>query len=871
MPPLIVGLAILAVGIAAAPATIASILIGIGSSLVLGSVSRALIKKPKASNFLYDAGSRTVSVRQPAPPWRVIYGACRVGGIFSFLHVTGTKGEFFHIIYTLAGHQLNSIGTMYFDGVAVPLDGSGDATGTYAGYVHAVKHTGDPADSAQPFPDLQTAAPTQWTANHLQRARAKVWVRFKWNQDLFPNGLPNVTFDVQGRKVYDPRGPTTAYSNLAALCINDYLTNVTFGPKVDYATKIDETQLIAAANTCDEAVALKAGGTEDRYTINGMFETSEPPRDVLNQMGFAMAGRVVYAGGKWFIHAGSYLTPAVDIAEGDLRGPIKVRTRLSRREMFNGVKGLYLSAANDWQPSDFPTVDGAAYLAQDGNVRAWKDIGMAFTTSIATAQRIGKIELERARRQFTVELPCGLAMYQVQPPEVVRVSNTRFTWTSKTFEVVKSALEVFEDDEGAPAVGTLLTLRETDASVFSWTPATDEKDANTPPALTFPDTKIVAPPTGLALNSGATTALLRTDGVRITRIKATWTAPADEFVTSGGRIVFQYKKSADATWLPAGPAPGASVEHYIAGVYDGVDYDVRCWAVNAVGAKSTTASVTNHTVSGPIAVSANTSYRPLSNPLTASDVGASATINIAAFTMRSAGVDLSINSGAVSSLSFDTLYYVYYTDSDFNGGTVTFSAATTKEDALNGVARFFVGSIVTPKDGGSDTIGNDDGGSLAQGGMTTYYYYSTNTPLTGGNGAIVSGANANDRNTSTKASLSVTANEAANNAQITLKLTTPPEVVGGKYKSAKVKVRTAVPTNDSDGGTNVVYVSKDSDYFYQLAPGSTRALQVDSLDLAGERIPSPETQVRFQVQTGAEHTSGDIILEVYEAWIEVVI
>ena len=719
MPRLIAGVAAIVAGVIIAPFApgVGAALMGIGASMVLGAAAHALTKKPKPFNLLYDAASRTVSVRQPAPPWRVIYGACRVGGIFSFFHVTGSSGEFFHVVYTLAGHQLNSIGAMYFDGVEVPLDGSGDATGTYAGYVHAIKSVGDPAETTQPFADLQTAAPTKWTANHLQRGRAKVWVRFKWNQDLFPNGVPNVTFDVQGRKVYDPRGPTTAYSNLAALCINDYLTNVAFGLGVDYATKIDETQLIAAANICDEAVALKAGGDEDRYTINGSFDTSEPPRDVLNQMGFAMAGRVVYAGGKWFIHAGSYLTPAVDITEGDLRGSIKARTRLSRREMFNGVKGLYLSAANDWQPTDFPTVDGAAYLAQDGNVRAWKDISLAFTTSIATAQRIAKIELERARRQVTVELACSLGMYQIQPPEVIQLSNTRFGWTSKTFEVVKSALEVYEDDEGAPAVGTLLTVRETDATVFSWTAATDEKDANTPPALTFPDTKTVAPPTGLALNSGGTTALLRTDGVRITRIKATWTAPADEFVTSGGRIVFQYKKSADSVWLPAGSAPGASVEHYIAGVDDGVDYDVRCWAVNAVGAKSTTASVTNHTVSGPIAVSANTSYRPLSNPLTATDVGASATINIAAFTMRSAGVDLSINSGAVASLSFDTLYYVYYTDSDFNGGTVTYSAATNQGDALNGVARFFVGSIRTPVDAGGDTIGNNNGGVGAQGGL----------------------------------------------------------------------------------------------------------------------------------------------------------
>jgi len=143
-------------------------------------------------------------------------------------------------------------------------------------------------------------------------------------------------------------------------------------------------------------------------------------------------------------------------------------------------------------------------------------------------------------------------------------------------------------------------------------------------------------------------------------------------------------------------------------------------------------AVTNHTVTGAPLVSGNASYRPLSNPLTATDAGATATVSIAAFTMRVAGTDLSINSGSITALSFSTLYYIYYTDSDFNGGTVTYAATTTKENALAGADRFFVGSILTPADGTPDNIGNGDGGSGAQSGRAHVQYPSANAATAGG-------------------------------------------------------------------------------------------------------------------------------------------
>lgn len=146
------------------------------------------------------------------------------------------------------------------------------------------------------------------------------------------------------------------------------------------------------------------------------------------------------------------------------------------------------------------------------------------------------------------------------------------------------------------------------------------------------------------------------------------------------------------------------------------------------------------------ATGAGLSYRPLSNPLTATDAGASATVSVAAFTQRVAGKgDISVSSGSVTALSYSTLYYVYYDDANLAGGGVTFSATTTKENALNAGGRFFVGSITTPAAGASNTIGNNDGGTGVQSGVIANTYptsfggtFDTSSSI-GGNGLSTPG------------------------------------------------------------------------------------------------------------------------------------
>jgi len=270
----------------------------IGTSII-GGLQYFGVLGPKTSNLklppvLTSSQGRQITARQAAAPRRVVYGACRAGGIETFMEARGGANDWMMRVVTLAGHELQEIGTMYFDGVAVPVDGNGDATDApYVGLIHVEKAMGTDGQAA--IAGLVADCPDKWTSNHRQRGCAHVYIRMKFDpKDGALNNWPNVTFDLKGAKLYDPRTATTIYSSNAALAISNYLCalRTRYGVGADYATEINEDSLIAAANICDEQVAVVGSPVayENRYEINGIFDTSVLPGEMLRQMQAAMGG-----------------------------------------------------------------------------------------------------------------------------------------------------------------------------------------------------------------------------------------------------------------------------------------------------------------------------------------------------------------------------------------------------------------------------------------------------------------------------------------------------------------------------------------------------------------------------------------------------
>lgn len=580
MPSVATAIAIAVSGGGFAVPTAGALLFGkiaVGVAVAIGTsvLAAALTKKPKlpdAGSFQQELRDRTITARQPVSPRRFVYGEIRSGGIYTFIHTTGSSNEFLHLVIVCAGHEIDAFTGLYFDGELIPVDGNGEATGTYAGFARVKYNLG--TDDQEAFPDLVAEAPDKWTTAHRQRGCASAYVRLKYDGDKYPNGIPAITFGMRGKNdIYDPRTDTRGYSTNAALCVADYLSTNRGGLEAVYGDQILESDLIESANVCDELVAINNDSPttfEDRYAVNGTFTLDKSPYDILLGLAGAMAGQVVAQGSLWSVQAGFYRAPVMTLTEGDFIGSISTSTLISRENGFNSVRGTFAGPDTDWQPDDFPAVSVPAYVTADNGVETWNDITLSYTSSPYAAQRIARVILEENRRQIVVSVPAKTKAYRLQPGDTVEITLARYGWTSKTFRVKSSALTLGD------TVSVNLDLQETDANVYAWTTA-DQQEYEPAPTTDLPNPFNVGAPGVSVTDSIITTA----SGTPATVMEITLTAAADAFVTE---YEVQYKLASQTEYILVGRSSG--LEYDIENAIDGATYDIRARSINAVGAKS---------------------------------------------------------------------------------------------------------------------------------------------------------------------------------------------------------------------------------------------------------------------------------------------
>lgn len=436
------------------------------------------------------------------------------------------------------------------------------------------KNLGADTYGTQPFPDFVAESGGYWTATDCQDGHTKLYLRFA--VAALDGALPAISAVVQGMLHYDPRTTTTAYSANNALAVSSYLCNTEFGLGATFADEIESDALEAAANLCDESVSLAAGGTENRYTCNGSFLTSERPGDIIEKLLGSMAGRAAHISDRWHLFAGGYEAPTVTLDEKELIAAIDIDPMPDNNEWANGAKGVFVDPENGYQPTDFPAVTSATYLSQDGSVRRWADLDLtSFTNSSPMAQRLAKIELLRRRNGLRFKGTWRLSAWRALTARTVAVDFDKYGWSGQVFEITASNFVIIPgDDDAGPALGVELDMRITSAEIYDW--GTDEEQAQ-PAAQTtqlpnpFEVPAVEAPSVTETISESR--APLR---VTVTTELATSAIPAG----TAAAYEYRYKQVNDAQYTLLPPSPNALVklDNLSAGLYL-----VGCRGHNAFG------------------------------------------------------------------------------------------------------------------------------------------------------------------------------------------------------------------------------------------------------------------------------------------------
>jgi hypothetical protein len=519
----------------------------------------ALIPKPKLQGV--NRGYQT-NARGSALDHQIIYGRVKTGGAIIYNEATGVNNKDLHRIIAYAGHEVTSFDEIYINDEVVTLDGTGNviSPAKYDGLIRIKEHLGSPTQTADTY--LVNESAGLWTTQHTLNGIAYLYIRLSFSSDAFPNGVPEITATIKGKKIYDPRDGTTAWSDNPALCIRDYITSG-YGLGED-AAQLDDTLVSAAANVCDET-DTEAGTT--RYTCNGAFLTSATPYDMLNDLLTSMGGMLWYAQGKWRMKPAYWTEPVLSLTNDDLRSGLSVSTRHSRRDNFNIVKGTFRGEESNWQVTDYPEVKNTDFITADGGQESTADIDLPFTDNSIEARRTARIALERNRQQLTVQASFGLRALAVQVGDNVTLTVPRMGWDNKEFEVISWNFGLVDTLD----LQVTMTLREISESVF------DEVDDGI--VYERDNTTLLSPFEVPGVGLGATVVAKVFAEKLVNELTLTVTSASNLRIDS---VEVQYKAVADTDYITVGS--GELGKFVIIDLEKGF-YDARARAINTFGVK----------------------------------------------------------------------------------------------------------------------------------------------------------------------------------------------------------------------------------------------------------------------------------------------
>lgn len=677
-----------AIGLTAASS---AFLVGLVANVVLGAALRALMPKPSAGT---NRGYETTALGT-ALDHQVIYGKMRVAGARIYDEATGTDNKYLHRIVAIAGHEIESFDKIYIDDSYVNFSDIGadgnlstvtDADGTtsdrYDDHVKINFHYGSPTQGADT--DL-IGDSAHWTSAHKLSGIAYMYIRLKYSADVFPNGIPEFTAEVKGKKVYDPRTQTTSWSDNPALCVRDYLTS-SYGISEEVAN-VDDGLVITAADVCDQT-NTDAGTT--RYTCNGAFTTASTPYDMINAMLTSMDGSLWYAQGKWRMKPAYWTTPVLDLNEDDLRSSISVSTRHSRRDNFNTVKGTFRGEESNWQTTDYPQVTNPVFVTADGGQESVADVDLPFTDNSIEARRIARISLERNRQQLTVNASFGLKTLQVQVGDNIRLTNSRFGWDNKEFEVLSWNFGLTDGLD----LQTQMTLRETAESVYD---EVDDGIVYERDNTTLPSAFETAVPQSF---SAFANTFVNEDGTTVPELSFTWSVVNPNLVD---HYEFQWKFS-DASEYNSSLV--TEPKFLLSPAESNKSYDSRVRSVNALGVPSqwinsaSPINTSNDTTipSAPTSVNVSGGYAATTVEWTAptTNTDSSAIKDLFQYAVyRGTSTNPTTLVGRVSGTTFsdiglsdDTTYYYRVKAFDFTGNPSAYSingSGTTNPTLIDGI------------------------------------------------------------------------------------------------------------------------------------------------------------------------------------------
>jgi hypothetical protein len=467
--------------------------------LILAGVSTgasALRKKPAAANRASQ--DRLYASIVPGAHRKQVFGETAMATDVRYQAFTGADKEYYHQIVCVASHKVHSIDELWLDDKQA-WTASGGVQAGFTGYLTVTAVLEGSAANAVTIDSVWSAAAGCYlTGCAYLHLRFKLTGNSKKTESPFAQSVPNrMTIRGKGRLFYDPRRDSTrggsgamraddqatwawspggtAIGRNAALAELNNLLGWRINGKLAVGRgvppeRIDFDSFITAANICDEARALAAGGTEPRYRFDGIISEDEEGGAARANIEAAMAGNLRDAGGKLAcrILVDDLSAPVMTFSDADVIGAVQWKQTQGLDTYRNIMRGRFVDPSDNalYQMIDYPQVS----LAAPDGIDRIQPFDLPGVQSAAQAQCLAKQALQRLQFDGVLTLPVNAKGWAAKVDDPVAVSLAQYGWTDMPFRVTGRPMRYDGVCE--------LTLALEDPAIYAW--AAEESPAVVP-------------------------------------------------------------------------------------------------------------------------------------------------------------------------------------------------------------------------------------------------------------------------------------------------------------------------------------------------------------------------------------------------------
>ena len=292
-------------------ATYAKYKVYIDAALTIGTLYVGVKGYQQAKNMLAKGQDILANKQSAGGKIPVIYGTRRVGAQIIYMDVSDNDSRDLYVVYALSvgecdeilgrtieldGNPLTdsarfrdggyigsdkissgsgSLNTVSQNGTGIDAGAGGFGTDPTARYRYVMNlHHGAASQTADP---RLVASMPNWTSAHRLDGVCYIAAHYGFDAEGIWGGVPQLTVQVRGKKVFDPRDNTQTFGTVStykhsdnpALCFLDYITNNEYGKGLT-ESQINMSTFSSAANVCDTLVDQPYfNGTAQNVTWEG--------------------------------------------------------------------------------------------------------------------------------------------------------------------------------------------------------------------------------------------------------------------------------------------------------------------------------------------------------------------------------------------------------------------------------------------------------------------------------------------------------------------------------------------------------------------------------------------------------------------------